>query len=134
MNSMASGLPDRQAFPPVLGIGELSALLKKSPATILADRSRAPHLLPPDCTPQGSRQPLWLLADVLAWLGQFRRPVMSSQGPHLVSVARRGAPTKRERLLARQAGINVSEWRAQQLVQLQPKCLGLGGELFVGEA
>lgn len=129
MNSMASGLPDRQAFPPVLGIGELSVLLKKSPATILADRSRAPHLLPPDCTPQGSRQPLWLLADVLLWLGQFRRPVVSSQGPHL----RRGAPTKRERLLARQAGVSVSEWRAQQSV-LQPKCLDLGSELFVREA
>ena len=30
-------------MPPVLGVSELSILLKKSPAVILADRCRAPH-------------------------------------------------------------------------------------------
>jgi hypothetical protein len=97
-------------FPPIVGIGELSVLLRKTPASILADRCRAPHLIPPDCTPPGSKQPLWLLQDVLNWLAQFRRPA--------VAVApRRGAPTKRERLLAQQAGVSVPELRAGSEVQ-----------------
>lgn len=60
------------AFSPVLGLDGLSVLLQKAPASILADRCRAPHRLPPACTPPGSKQPLWLTADVLAWLSGFR--------------------------------------------------------------
>lgn len=60
------------AFPPVLGLDGLSVLLHKAPSSILADRCRAPHRLPPACTPPGCKQPLWLTADVLAWLTEFK--------------------------------------------------------------
>ena len=80
-------------MPPVLGISELSLLLKKSPAVILADRCRAPHRLPPSCEPPGTRQPLWLLEDVLAWLRQYQKQPTPAPAP-----TRRGRPTKREQL------------------------------------
>lgn len=78
-------------FGPVLGLSELSLLLRKSPGAIIADRSRAPHRLPPACTPPGSKQPLWLLDEVLAWLKQFKQP-QAEKPP------RRGRPTKRAQL------------------------------------
>lgn len=96
------------SFPPVIGVGELSVLLRKSPASILADRCRAPHLIPPDVTPPGSKQPLWLLQDVLDWLAQFRRP--AAPGP-AVFQTRPGAPSKKERLWAQQVGVTVPELR-----------------------
>lgn len=99
-------------FPPVVGVDELAILLKKSAATILADRSRAPHLLPPDSTPPGSRQPLWLLADVLTWLTQFRSPTVT-QPRSIGNSQRRGAPTKAERIKANGQGISVTELRRQ---------------------
>jgi len=108
--------PVPQHFPPVIGLGELSVLLRKTPASVLADRSRAPHLIPPDCTPPGSKQPLWLLTDVLAWLAQFRRPAVPP--PAVAAAPRRGAPTKRERLLAARSGVTVPALRSG-LVEVQ---------------
>lgn len=82
--------------PPVLGLEDLSPLLKKSIPAILADRSRAPEKLPPECTPPGTKQPLWLLTDVLTWLAGYRA------GPAPEAVAgqprRRGRPTKAEQI------------------------------------
>ena len=86
-------------MPPVLGVSELSILLKKSPGVILADRSRAPHRVPPSCEPPGSRQPLWILEDVIAWLRTHQRPVTPVPNPP----PRRGRPTKREQLERAQA-------------------------------
>ena len=86
-------------MPPVLGVSELSILLKKSPGVILADRSRAPHRVPPSCEPPGSRQPLWILEDVIAWLRGHQRPVTPVPSPP----PRRGRPTKREQLERQQA-------------------------------
>ena len=78
------------AFPPVVGYDGLSQLLCRSVVSLQADRCRAPESVPPACTPPGTRNPLWLTADVLAWLSQFRAaPVVSpAQKP------KRGRPTK----------------------------------------
>ena len=59
-------------WPPVLGVESLSQLILQSTPTILANRSRAPWKLPPSCTPTSTRQPLWLLTDVLVWIASFR--------------------------------------------------------------
>lgn len=94
----------------VLGIAELSVLLKKSAPAIIADRSRAPHRVPPSCEPPGSKQPLWILEDVIAWLRSHQRataPVTATPAPapaaELAPPRRRGRPTKREQLERQQA-------------------------------
>lgn len=88
--------PQLREFSPVIGVFELAELLKKSPAAIFADRSRAPHRLPPDCTPPGTQKPLWLLSDVLDWLRQYRQQAPAS--PAAPAPRRRGRPTKAEAL------------------------------------
>ncbi|MCP5268402.1 MAG: hypothetical protein H6943_05085 [Zoogloeaceae bacterium] len=103
---------------PVIGIEDLSRLLRKTPASILADRSRAPWRLPPDTTPPGSKQPLWLLQDVLDWLAQFRKAA-TSPPPREESLVRCGAPTKAERVRAAALGLSVREMR-QQVGEVQP--------------
>lgn len=94
-----------QNLPPVLGVKELSQLIKKSPASIIADRSRAPYRLPPSCEPPESRQPLWILADVLEWLRHYQRPAapapavapaVSAPAQPADTPRRRGRPTKAE--------------------------------------
>lgn len=99
---------DTSTLGPVLGLNELSHLIKKSPRSILADRSRAPGRLPPDCTPPGTRAPIWLLEDVLAWLRQHRHQPGERQAAATPAPApgarRRGRPTKAEQL-ARQAAL-----------------------------
>lgn len=82
----------------VLGIAELSVLLKKSAPAIIADRSRAPHRVPPSCEPPGSKQPLWILEDVIAWLRTHQRPTTAPTAPAAEPRPRRGRPTKREQL------------------------------------
>lgn len=79
----------------VLDVGDLSRILRKSPSSVLADRSRAPHRLPPACTAPGTRQPLWLLSDVLAWLSAHREQTVAPVAePVPTSAPRRGRPTK----------------------------------------
>lgn len=91
--------PEVKQFPPVLGVSELSQLLQKTPSSIFADRSRAPHRVPPSCEPPGSRQPLWILEDVLAWLRQFQQPGVRPPEPVAAPAPRRrGRPTKREQI------------------------------------
>lgn len=88
----------------VLGIAELSVLLKKSAPAIIADRSRAPHRVPPSCEPPGSKQPLWILEDVIAWLRTHQRPTTAPTAPAAAPPPRRrGRPTKREQLERQQA-------------------------------
>lgn len=81
-------------FPPVLNVLQLAELIHKTPQSILADRSRAPHRLPPSCEPPGTKSPLWLLCDVLDWLRQYQQPVVHAPAP--VGGHRRGRPTKVE--------------------------------------
>lgn len=99
----------------VIGIDGLSLLLHKNPATIVADRSRAPHRVPPSCEPPGSRTPLWIVEDVMNWLRSYQRPVVLT--PEVPAAARseaipkpqkkRGRPTKVEQ--ARRAAIAAAE-------------------------
>lgn len=87
-------------FPPVVGITGLSELLGKSESTILMDRHRAPHRVPPECTPPECRSPLWLTADVIAWLAGFRRPAAPPPAPK--EPKKVGRPTKAEQIRKRQ--------------------------------
>lgn len=59
-------------FPPAITADRLSELIGQSIPTILANRSRARHKLPPACVAPGTKQPVWLLSDVLAWLASHR--------------------------------------------------------------
>lgn len=72
-DAWTSGRPNESHdFPPVFGYGLLSLLLGRTVGTLQADRCRRPESLPPACTPPHTRQPLWLLVDVLDWLAQHR--------------------------------------------------------------
>lgn len=85
----------QSAFPPVVGADGLSILIDKSPATIFADRSRAPHKIPPACTPPGCKSPRWIVADIISWLRQHQEaatPAPVKTEP----AARVGRPTKAE--------------------------------------
>ncbi|MDP2835221.1 MAG: hypothetical protein Q8Q28_18370 [Pseudomonadota bacterium] len=90
----------QQFFPPIIGIEGLSTLINKTPSTILADRCRAPHRVPPACTPTGSKQPLWVLEDVIAWLRSYREQQATPPAPSAPppTPRRRGRPTKREQI------------------------------------
>jgi len=96
------------AFPPVFGVDLLSVILDKSPASIFADRSRAPHKLPPACTPPGSKCPRWILEDVIAWLRSHQEPPVIVETQAVVARRGPGAPTKaatvRRRRAAEQSG------------------------------
>ena len=59
-------------FPPSFGYEGLSLLLCRTVGTLQSDRCRKPESLPPASTPPGTRQPLWLLSDVLQWLSEHR--------------------------------------------------------------
>lgn len=124
--------PVQAPTPPIFGVSTLSCLIEKAPASIIADRSRAPWRVPPACTPPGAKQPLWLLADVIAWLAAHRE--QSIEPPHQQikkeEIARaqaqaeaeggahaspkRGASSKAERLEASRRGISVRELRAEK--------------------
>jgi hypothetical protein len=63
---------DWALFPPTIGptlnVDALAQLLYRDRATILADRCRAPERVPPAHKPLGTKEPLWLLDEVLAWV------------------------------------------------------------------
>ena len=101
--------------PRVLGVSELSELLHKTPLTILADRSRAPHRVPPSCEPPGSRQPLWILEDVLQWLRSYQRPATPPPAP-APTPRHVGRPTKVEQV-ARQRAAEAAQAEAEGGVQ-----------------
>ena len=81
---------DVGTFPPILGYALLSALLGRTVGTLQADRCRKPDSLPPACTPPNTRQPLWLLADVLAWLAEHREAPAGRPGRPLKTRSARG--------------------------------------------
>lgn len=99
--------PAASLFPPVLNVLQLAELIHKTPQSVLADRSRAPHRLPPSCEPPGTKSPLWLFDDVLAWLRQHQQPAAAPASAAVPTPAaaprRRGRPTKAE-AAARAAG------------------------------
>lgn len=66
---------------PVLNVDALAAMLHRDRATILADRCRAPERVPPAHKAPGTKEPLWLLDEVLTWLRShpdFRRAAKSN--------------------------------------------------------
>jgi hypothetical protein len=83
-------------FPPIFGVDLLGLLLDKAPATILADRCRAPHKLPPACSPPGCKSPRWILEDVLNWLRQYQAD--QAAAPAIPSPKKRGRPSKAEQV------------------------------------
>lgn len=90
-------LASLSSFPPAFGVDQLADLLDKTPAAILADRSRAPHRVPPACLPYGTQKPVWLLADVVAWLAAHREPTIEPPAAEPAPRPRhRGRPTKAE--------------------------------------
>lgn len=89
-------LASLSSFPPAFGVDQLADLLDKTPAAILADRSRAPHRVPPACLPYGTQKPVWLLADVVAWLAEHREQPTAPPAADDVPPRRRGRPTKAE--------------------------------------
>jgi hypothetical protein len=101
------------AFPPVIGVELLGVLLDKAPASIFADRSRAPHKLPPACTPPGNKFPRWILADVIAWLRSHQEVQPPAPAPAFVATEAApkrgpGAPTKAECVRARRAAAKAA--------------------------
>lgn len=95
--SSSSNTPILLNYPPVIGYDGLSQLLCRSVATLQADKCRHPESLPPCCTPPGTRNPLWLIADVINWLEKYRQPATPPKND-TEPPRRRGAPTKSERL------------------------------------
>jgi len=74
-----------------LDVDGLARLLHRSRASILSDRTRAPKRVPPAHVPPGTRQPIWLLDEVLDWLRSSPSRRQASQTPR-----RPGRPTKAE--------------------------------------
>jgi hypothetical protein len=90
-------------FPPLLSIDDLSRLIGKETSSIIADRSRRPEALPPDCTPETQKNPVWLLSVVLDWYASHQKPILVSKVAEVkqTSTKRLGAPTKAERIAKR---------------------------------
>lgn len=119
---------DHGGYPPVLDADLLGKLLRKTVSSIHADRCRAPHRLPPACTPPDTKKPLWLLGDVLFWLaGHREQPAKAAQDaaptrrPTPIpdpAAPKRGAPSKVEQHEAQRLGLSVRELRAQRALEL----------------
>jgi len=94
------------SYPPIIGIDELAQLLGKSPATLMADRARAPERVPSSYTPPGSRAPRWLVSDVIAWLrgSAASSPAPDDETTPATAPRRRGRPTKAEEIARRREG------------------------------
>lgn len=86
-------------YPPIIGIEELSVLLKRSVAVIIRDRSipERRHTLPPAKKAVDTKNPLWVTEDVITWLRD------QPDDPPKPSIKKMGAPTKRERIDKRKA-------------------------------
>lgn len=110
-------------YPPAITADLLSGLIGQSVPTILANRSRAPHKLPPACVAPGTKQPVWLLTDVLAWLASHREretavdtPIAKDHKPRIVRAAK-GRPAKTEQAEAKRLGLTVRELRSRSVQQ-----------------
>lgn len=79
-----------------VGYEGLSRLLAgRSARALQADRCRKPGSLPPACVIPGVKSPVWIVADVLAWLAAHREPTVPAPAPAKRHV---GRPTRREQL------------------------------------
>lgn len=89
-------------FPPAFGYEHLGQLLHRSPVSLQADFSRKPASLPPAHRPPGTKQPIWLLTEVLVWLANqpAKVPALAPVKALKALEAKRGpgASTKAERV------------------------------------
>lgn len=92
---------------PLVTLDELALILRKSIHSVRNDLSRNPAALPPRCRLPGTLRNLWRRQDVDAWLASYvialdepapPRPARRGSG-----LAKRGAPTKAERIAKQQA-------------------------------
>lgn len=81
-------------YPPIIGAEELGTLLKRK--NINGDKCRRPHTVPDAYKPTDTLKPLWITEEVVEWLRQFKETPK-----HLAPVAKKGAPTKAERVAKR---------------------------------
>ncbi len=87
----------------------LGNMLRKERSVILKNRredlTKAPgqlKTLPVECTPPGTKNPLWRLETVLDWLEEFEAQRKSALAGVVADPIRRmGAPTKAERIAKR---------------------------------
>lgn len=88
-------------LPPVLNSDQLAVLLDRAPSTVRGDVSRAPHKLPPWCSPPGSTRKVWLTSTVLAWLEKHQTAPAAALAPTplptLEPKPRRGRPPNKVR-------------------------------------
>lgn len=97
-------------FPPAFGYEHLGQLLHRSPMSLQADFSRKPASLPPAHRPPGTKQPIWLLTEVLAWLASQPAKLPARVPVEALKAKKKGpgARTKAERIkLARAAGREI---------------------------
>jgi|GEM_PF-1293836 len=105
------------SFNPItLDAEDLGKVLRKERAVILKLRREDIHKapgetksLPVDCTPEGSKTPIWLMSSVLAWLQAFENQRIDQN----IAIAfqqpkRMGAPTKAQRVEKRNAQLNFT--------------------------
>lgn len=91
--------------PLTVGIDGLAELLGYTHSSIKSIRVRQPNRLPPACVPPGSRQPRWIVADVIAWLRAHREPACAAANEGESPVAPKshaGRPSKAEQIAKRQ--------------------------------
>lgn len=107
-------------FPPSFSYSGLSILLERTVDTLQADRCRKPESLPPACVIPGTRNPIWLLDDVLTWLASHREAPAVVTADQSRAPARsvpansfRRRPTKVEQAEAAAVGLTVREFRAR---------------------
>lgn len=92
-------------YPPIIGLEELSLLLKRTPAVVKRDRSTKSrkHTLPTAKRINDTKNPLWVTEDVINWLRQQPDDTDAPSDAPSDAPRRMGAPTKRERIEKRKA-------------------------------
>lgn len=97
-------------FLPIIGIEELSVLLKRSKEVIKRDRCDPvrKYTLPHAYRPEGTKNPLWVTEDVIAWLREHPEEPTSSAKKKL------GAPTKAQRILKRERQVHAATNQSNQ--------------------
>src|SRR5579875_3128482 len=86
-------VPAPRTYGPLLDLDELARVLHRDRETIKADRCRAPQRVPPAYKIPGTKEPLWLLDEVLEWLRQHPE--------HATAPVKPGRPTRPSRFIAR---------------------------------
>lgn len=86
----------------LLTIDDLAQILRKSIHSVRNDLSRNPTALPPRCRLPGTLRNLWRRQDVDTWLASYvinpEEPAPPRPARRGSGLAKRGAPTKAERL------------------------------------